>query len=108
MRDQYRLRRNLIVNALNSMGLKCHLPRGSFYAFPSIVSTGLSSKEFAVGLLREEKVACVPGSAFGVSGEGFVRCCFATALTQIEEAMQRMARFVERHQEPGLALAAGH
>jgi aminotransferase len=91
MRDQYRLRRNLIVDALNSMGLKCHLPRGSFYA-----STGLTSKEFAVGLLREHKVACVPGSAFGACGEGFVRCCFATALPQIEEAMKRMATFVKR------------
>ncbi len=96
MRDQYRLRRNLIVNALNSMGLKCHLPRGSFYAFPSITSTGMTAKEFAVGLLREHKVACVPGSAFGACGEGFVRCCFATALPKIEEAMERMAKFVKR------------
>jgi aminotransferase len=96
MRDQYRLRRNYIVRALNSMGLTCHLPRGSFYAFPSVTSTGLSSKEFAVGLLREEKVACVPGSAFGACGEGFVRCCFATSLPQIEQAMERMSRFVAR------------
>lgn len=96
MRDQYRLRRNLIVNALNAMGLTCHPPRGSFYAFPSIASTGLSSKEFAVRLLREEKVACVPGSAFGPSGEGFLRCCFATALPQIEEAMERTQRFLKR------------
>lgn len=96
MREQYRLRRNLIVNALNAMGLTCHHPRGSFYAFPSITRTGLSSKEFAVRLLREEKVACVPGSAFGACGEGFVRCCFATALPQIEEAMDRMGRFVRR------------
>ena len=65
MRDQYKVRRNFIVNALNEMGLKCHLPRGSFYAFPSIRSTGLTSKEFAVKLLEQEKVACVPGSAFG-------------------------------------------
>ncbi len=96
MRDQYRLRRNFIVSAFNEMGLKCHLPRGSFYAFPCIQSTGLSSKEFAVKLLEQEKVACVPGSAFGPSGEGYLRCCFATALGQIQEAADRMARFVER------------
>ena len=96
MREQYRLRRNLIVSAFNSMGLKCHLPRGSFYAFPNIQSTGLSSKEFAVKLLEQEKVACVPGGAFGASGEGFLRCCFATSLPQIQLATERMARFVER------------
>jgi aminotransferase len=94
MREHYRARRNLIVKAFNEMGLKCHLPRGSFYAFPSIRSTGLSSKEFAFQLLQEEKVACVPGDAFGPGGEGFVRCCFATALDQIEIAVERMARFV--------------
>lgn len=96
MRDQYRLRRNYIVGALNDMGLTCHLPRGSFYAFPCIRSTGLSSKEFALQLLEREKVACVPGSAFGPSGEGYLRCCFATALDQIQEATARMARFVDR------------
>jgi aminotransferase len=95
MRDQYALRRNLIVKSLNDMGLKCHFPRGSFYAFPRISSTGLSSKEFALKLLEREKVACVPGSAFGPSGEGFVRCCFATALDRVEIAMERMARFVK-------------
>lgn len=95
MRDQYRARRNLIVKSLNDMGLSCHLPRGSFYAFPCIRSTGLSSKEFAVRLLEKEKIACVPGSAFGVSGEGYLRCCFATALPQIEIAMERMGRFVK-------------
>ena len=94
MREQYRLRRNLIVKAFNDMGLKCHLPRGSFYAFPCIQSTGLKSKEFAVRLLESEKVACVPGTAFGPSGEGFLRCCFATSLDKIEEATKRMARFV--------------
>lgn len=96
MREQYKLRRNFIVRALNDMGLTCNLPRGSFYAFPSIASTGLSSRDFAVRLLKEEKVACVPGGAFGVSGEGFLRCCFATALPQIQTAMERTARFVER------------
>jgi len=94
MRDQYRLRRNFIVKALNDMGLKCHLPRGSFYAFPSIASTGLSSKDFAVRLLQQENVAAVPGSAFGACGEGFLRCCFATSLERIETAMERMGKFV--------------
>jgi aminotransferase len=96
MRDQYKLRRNYIVAALNSMGLKCHSPRGSFYAFPNIESTGLSSKEFATRLLKEEKVAAVPGSAFGACGEGFLRCCFATSLEQIQVATDRMAAFVAR------------
>jgi len=96
MREQYLLRRNFIVNAFNQLGLKCHLPRGSFYAFPSITSTGLTSKEFAVRLLQEEKVACVPGSAFGESGEGFLRCCFATSLDQLQVATERIARFVAR------------
>jgi aminotransferase len=94
MRDQYRLRRNYIVNAFQSMGLPCHLPRGSFYAFPCIRPTGLSSRDFAVRLLHEEKVACVPGGAFGPSGEGYLRCCFATALDRIEAATERIARFV--------------
>jgi aminotransferase len=96
MRDQYKVRRNFIVTALNQMGLKCHMPRGSFYAFPNIESSGLSSKEFATQLLKEEKVACVPGSAFGDCGEGFLRCCFATSLEQIQVATERMARFVAR------------
>ncbi len=96
MREHYRLRRNFIVHAFNQMGLPCHLPRGSFYAFPNIAATGLSSKEFAVKLLEQEKVACVPGSAFGASGEGFLRCCFATSLEQIQVAAERMARFVQR------------
>ncbi|MBI3875112.1 MAG: aminotransferase class I/II-fold pyridoxal phosphate-dependent enzyme [Verrucomicrobia bacterium] len=96
MRDQYKLRRNFIVKAFNDIGLTCHLPRGSFYAFPCIKSTGLGSKEFAARLLQEEKVACVPGGAFGPSGEGYLRCCFATALDQIETACERMGRFVKR------------
>jgi aminotransferase len=96
MREQYKTRRNYIVSALNQMGLTCHLPRGSFYAFPCVKNTGLSSKEFATRLLKEEKVAAVPGSAFGASGEGYLRCCFATALDQIQIACDRMERFVIR------------
>jgi aminotransferase len=101
MREQYKLRRNLIVKALKEMGLTCHLPRGSFYAFPCIKSTGLSSKEFAVKLLEQEKVACVPGGAFGPTGDGFLRCCFATSLEQIQVAMERMGKFVERVRRGG-------
>jgi aminotransferase len=96
MRAEYRARRNYIVQGFLSMGLSCHRPRGSFYAFPCIRSTGLSSQDFAVRLLHEEKVACVPGSAFGPDGEGYLRCCFATAFDQIEMAVERMARFVRR------------
>ena len=95
MREQYRLRRNYIVSAFNDIGLTCHLPRGSFYAFPCIRATGLSAKDFALRLLQQEKVACVPGSAFGPSGEGYLRCCFATGLEQIQLATERMARFVK-------------
>ncbi len=98
MRDQYKVRRNFIVTAFNSIGLTCHMPRGSFYAFPCISSSGLGSKEFALRLLKEEKVAAVPGSAFGASGEGYLRCCFATALDQIQVATERMANFVKRTQ----------
>jgi len=94
MREAYRQRRNVMVNALNAMGLDCHLPRGSFYAFPSVQSTGLDSKTFAAQLLEAKNVAAVPGNAFGESGEGFLRCCFAAGLDQIETAMERMARFV--------------
>ncbi|HXI53607.1 MAG TPA: aminotransferase class I/II-fold pyridoxal phosphate-dependent enzyme, partial [Candidatus Saccharimonadales bacterium] len=90
--------RDFIVRRFNEIGLKCHLPRGSFYAFPKIGGTGLTSKEFALRLLQEEKVACVPGSAFGPSGEGFLRCCFATALDKIQVAVERMAGFVRRVQ----------
>ena len=94
MREAYRQRRNFMVQALNDMGLECHLPRGSFYAFPGIQSTGLDSKSFANGLVQTENVAAVPGGAFGACGEGFLRCCFAASFDQIEEAMERMARFV--------------
>jgi len=103
MRHEYQARRNYIVRALNEMGLDCHRPRGSFYAFPSIKRTGLTSKEFAVRLLQEEQVACVPGDAFGPSGEGHLRCCFATALGQIETACERMARFVDRLSKSGVS-----
>ncbi|MBL7114259.1 MAG: aminotransferase class I/II-fold pyridoxal phosphate-dependent enzyme [Kiritimatiellae bacterium] len=94
MCSEYRRRRNVIHASLNDMGLTCHLPGGAFYAFPSIESTGLSSKEFSLRLLEEQNVACVPGTAFGACGEGFIRCSYATAMDQIKEAMKRMATFV--------------
>ena len=94
MREKYQLRRNFITSALNDMGLPCPLPRGAFYVFPDIRPTGLASREFSMRLLEEKKVAVVPGPAFGFSGEGFVRCSYATALDQIKIAMERMADFV--------------
>lgn len=96
MREQYRARRNFFVKALNEMGLECHAPRGSFYAFPSVRSTGLASREFAVRLLEKEQVACVPGGAFGPGGEGHLRCCFATSMDLLRVATERMARFVKQ------------
>jgi len=94
MRDSYHQRRDFLVRRLNEIGLDCHLPGGAFYVFPDIRSTGLSSKEFAMRLLEQENVACVPGSAFGPSGEGFLRCCYATAFDDIRTATDRIERFV--------------
>ena len=94
MREKYELRRNYIVSALNEMGIPCPTPRGAFYVFADIRSTGLTSREFSLRLLEEHKVAVVPGTAFGADGEGFVRCSYATSLEQIKIAMQRMAVFV--------------
>jgi aminotransferase len=95
MRREYEARRNFITNALNEMGLPCTKPRGAFYAFPDISSCGLKSREFSLRLLHEQKVALVPGTAFGSSGEGHVRCSFATSLDQIKEAMRRLRIFVD-------------
>ena len=94
MRDSYCERRNLIVDGLNRIGLECLLPKGAFYAFPSIRSTGLSSTDFAERLLKAERVAVVPGVAFGPCGEGFVRCCYAASSEDILEAIERIGRFV--------------
>lgn len=95
MRDQYHRRRDFIVRRFNEIGLKCHLPRGSFYAFPSVESTGMTERDFAVGLLKAHSVAVVPGTAFGVNGTGFVRACFATSYEQLIEASDRMDRYVQ-------------
>ena len=94
MREEYRQRRNVIVKGLNKMGLDCLLPEGSFYVFPSIASTGLTSMEFATRLLEEAGVAVVPGTAFGESGEGYVRCAYATAMDDIVLALGKMDAFV--------------
>lgn len=95
MRQSYHQRRDYLVRKLNEMGLDCHMPGGAFYVFPDIRKTGLSSSEFATRLLEAQNVACVPGNAFGPSGEGFLRCCYATAFEDIQEAMMRMERFLE-------------
>jgi aminotransferase len=94
MQKSYRQRRNYFVQSLNEIGLTCHIPGGAFYAFPSIQSTGLSSEEFAEKLLIQEKVAVVPGNVFGVSGEGYVRCSYASSMEQLQEAIKRISRFV--------------
>lgn len=96
MKKSYRQRRNLFVNALTEMGLTCHVPGGAFYAFPSIKETNLSSEEFAEKLLMEERVAVVPGSVFGESGEGYIRCSYASSLEQLQESLRRMQRFVQK------------
>ncbi len=97
MVEDYNRRRLVMVNGLRKIGLSCFEPKGAFYAFPSIKSSGMNSEEFAEKLLMEERVAVVPGTAFGLGGEGYVRCCYATSLKEIEEALERMKRFLERH-----------
>ena len=94
MREQYHRRRDLVVGRLNAAGLACHLPRGAFYAFPSVAATGLSDRDFAYGLLNSQSIAVVPGSAFGENGRGFVRASFATGFDQLVEACDRIERFV--------------
>jgi len=97
MRNEYNRRRHLLVQGLNYIGLECVEPKGAFYAFPSIKSTGMDEQTFAEKLIQEEQVAVVPGSAFGPSGAGYVRMCYATAYDDIEEALTRIDRFVKRY-----------
>jgi aminotransferase len=94
---EYDRRRKLIVTGLNRLGLQTFEPRGAFYAFPNIQASGMDDETFAETLLREEGVAVVPGNAFGPGGDGFVRACYATAYEKLEEALQRMERFMNRH-----------
>lgn len=96
MVDAYRLRRNYLITAFAEMGLECHRPLGAFYAFPSVANLGLNSRDFALKLLHEERVAVVPGTAFGACGEGFVRCAYATSMDNIKEAMARVAKLVKQ------------
>jgi len=96
MKAEYKKRRNFIHASFEQMGIPCVYPDGAFYAFADISRFGMTSKEFALKLLDEQNVACVPGTAFGACGEGFIRCSYATAMDQIKEAMVRIARFVEK------------
>jgi aminotransferase len=97
MVNSYNERRRLIVDGFNSIGLSCFEPRGAFYAFPNVQSTGMTDVEFCESLLYEDRVAVVPGSAFGESGKGFVRASYASSHENIERALERMARFLQRH-----------
>lgn len=97
MLAEYNRRRRLLVDGLNRLGLQTFEPRGAFYAFPKIAASGLDDEAFAEKLLKEEHVAVVPGNAFGPGGEGFVRACYATEYSKIEEALHRMERFMQRY-----------
>ncbi|MBR0143633.1 MAG: aminotransferase class I/II-fold pyridoxal phosphate-dependent enzyme [Clostridia bacterium] len=99
MREEYDDRRRIILDGLANLGLACFEPKGAFYVFPEIVSTGLDSESFCEALLREERVAVVPGNAFGDSGEGFVRISYAASLENISKAMERMESFLKRHRD---------
>ncbi|WP_040950384.1 aminotransferase class I/II-fold pyridoxal phosphate-dependent enzyme [Gorillibacterium massiliense] len=96
MMESYNQRRRLVVSGFRELGLSCHEPHGAFYAFPSIESTGLSSEEFAGRLIKEAKVAAVPGNVFGLGGEGFLRCSYATSVAQLNEALERMGVFLQK------------
>jgi aminotransferase len=94
MRREYKKRRDWLVPALNDLGLETLMPQGAFYIFPEITSTGLTSEEFAMKLLKEFSVACVPGTAFGQAAEGFVRMSYATSLEKIKIAVERISRML--------------
>ena len=95
MKDDYLKRRNFLVNRLNRMGLKTNMPHGTFYVFCNIQSTGLDSETFCERLLQEQKVACVPGNAFGQSGEGYIRISYAYSIDHIKEAVIRLEQFLK-------------
>jgi aminotransferase len=95
MKHEYNLRRKLFVAGLNRIGLACFEPEGAFYAFPSVAGTGMTSERFAEFLLKEQKVAVVPGSVFGSCGEGFLRCSYATSREELIEALERIENFLE-------------
>ncbi len=95
MKESYQARRNYLVNGLNRIGLKTFMPQGAFYVFPDISSTGLDSEAFCARLLQKERVACVPGNAFGQAGEGYVRISYAYSMAHLQEALKRIARFLK-------------
>ncbi|MCA0269517.1 MAG: aminotransferase class I/II-fold pyridoxal phosphate-dependent enzyme [Bacteroidetes bacterium] len=107
MRQAYDARRRAIVDGMNAAGLPTFEPEGAFYAFPDIRSTGLTSEQFVTGLLEEERVACVPGDAFGPSGAGYIRCSYANSLENVEEAVRRITRFAAKHQAAHAAASVG-
>lgn len=96
MRDSYKARRNFLVKTFNDMGLETFKPQGAFYVFPCIKSTGLTSDEFCEKLLEDQKVACVPGTAFGPAGEGFVRVSYAYSIDELKVATQKIKEFIEK------------
>lgn len=96
MKEQYDMRRRLLVSSLRDIGLRCFEPEGAFYVFPNITSSGLSSEEFSEKLIRQEKVAVVPGNAFGASGEGFVRISYSYSVKHIKEALKRLESFLHK------------
>ena len=96
MRDAYNQRRRFLMHAFKEMGLECFEPYGAFYVFPCIKEFGMTSDEFANRFLQEEKVAVVPGTAFGESGEGFVRISYAYSLEQLKAAMEKLAHFITK------------
>ena len=96
MKREYRRRREFVIDGLNEIGLTCHKPQGAFYAFPSVKKTGLSSLEFAQKLLKEEKVAVVPGTAFGDNLEDYIRISYASSFDNLKEALRRMKKFVNK------------
>lgn len=101
MMESYNQRRRLVVKGLRDIGIDCHEPQGAFYAFPCISSTGLTSEEFAFRLLNEAKVAAVPGHVFGMGGEGFLRCSYATSVNQLLEALERIGKFMSKLSQVG-------
>ena len=99
MRQEYNYRRRYMVDGFRALGLSCFEPLGAFYVFPCIKSTGMTSQEFCETLLREEKVALVPGTAFGESGEGYVRCSYSYSIESIQEALKRVEKFVNKYRK---------
>ena len=97
MRDEYDRRRKFLVKSFNDMGLSCFEPKGAFYVFPSVKATGMTGSEFAETLIKEKKVAVVPGDAFGESGKYFIRCSYAYSMKNLIAAVERIKEFVGEH-----------